>query len=417
MLFSPLRTASLFVALSLVDVFSYVRTDAPVFIGDERPSDSVFVLADPGPSGSSQSQDRTDVIVPASGQSEEREKYMAVREGDVPSPLVVGGCRKASWLVIPAVFVLPETGPGMALKARGRDVMGGPGYVDATMAMTWKKQADLELVWLHDSIALVWRARQRLEVGRFPAIYYGKGNPPPDSMKARYTPSYLMADSRLARYLGCGWALEGSVGLDLESMDRKDEGAFQAGDVLAPDGGTFLIAGGALEYDRRDLPENPRHGLFLRMQSRTALPGSYSVWTQWQNDLSNAWTLGRFTAVGRLRSVSAWGNLPFWENPALGFRDVLRGLPNRRLRGDAVQCVGTEVRFHVPPLWGTNWQLASFFEEGRAGTHRSVWTEEPLPAVGGGARLVLDGGKAILRADLGVSPEGHGVYLDFGQAF
>lgn len=325
-------------------------------------------------------------------------------------------CRKASWLVIPAFFILPETGPGIAMKARARNLLG-PGYVDATMAMTMKKQADIELRWLRDSIGGAWRTRQNLEIGRFPSIWYGEGNPPPDSMKARYMPTYLMADTRLARYFAHGWAMEGSLGLDLEQMNRKQEGAFLTKSVIAPDGGGFWIAGAALEYDERDLAENPTRGAYLRVQSRTALPGSYSVWTQWQNDASQAWSLWRFTAIARVRTVGAWGNVPFWELPALGFRDAMRGLPNRRLRGDAVQCGGTEVRFNVPKLWGTQWQVATFLEEGRAGSHRGVWTAGVLPAAGGGFRLVLDSGKAILRADIGASPEGKGIYLDFGQAF
>ena len=40
-----------------------------------------------------------------------------------------------------------------------------------------------------------------------------------------------------------------------------------------------------------------------------------------------------------------------------------------------------------------------------------------MGAVGGGIRLLLDGGRAVLRADFAVSGEGHGTYLDFGQAF
>ena len=325
-------------------------------------------------------------------------------------------CRKASWLVIPGVFVLPETGPGIALKARVRDLLG-IGYVDVTTIATWKKQADLEMVWLRDSIGGAWRARQRMEIGRFPSIWYGEGDPPPDSFKARYEPTYVIAETRLARYVLDGWALEGGLGLDAEVMDHRDEGAFRTQSTLASDGGVFWIGAAAIEYEGRDLPENPRFGPYLRVQSRTALPGSYSVWTQWQNDASWAASLWRFTGVARVRTVSAWGNVPFWETPSLGFRDAMRGLPNRRLRGASVHCAGTELRYSFPELWSMNWQIAGFFEEGRSGSHEGVWTAEPLGAGGGGIRLLLDGGRAVLRADFAVSCEGRGAYLDFGQAF
>jgi len=399
----PFRLATLLAGLSLASPL-YPRELAAAWPEDAVRFDSALVL----------SRGEGATVPREHGASSERSPLAGMEGVILPEPFT--GCRKASWLVIPAFFVLPETGPGVAMKARARDLFG-PGYVDATMAMTWKKQADLELRWLRDSIGGSWRTRQNLEIGRFPSIWYGEGSPPPDSMKARYQPTYLMADSRLARYFARGWALEGSLGLDLEDMDRREEGAFLSSRVVASEGGAFWIAGAALEYDGRDLPENPREGAYLRIQSRTAMPGSYSVWTHWQNDVSHAWSLWRFTTIARVRTVGAWGNVPFWELPALGFRDVMHGLPNRRLRGDAAQCAGAELRFHVPTIWGSQWQLASFLEEGRAGTHRGVWTEGTLPAAGGGVRLVLDGGKAILRADVGASPEGKGIYLDFGQAF
>lgn len=337
------------------------------------------------------------------------------RDGELPMPRLV--CRKAAWLVLPGVFVLPETGPGVALKAHVRNLLGVPGYVDVTTIATWKRQADFEAAWLRDSIGGVWRTRQRVEVGRFPSIWYGVGNPPDDSLRARYEPMYLIAETRLARYVLEGWAIEGGLGIDAEHMDHREEGAFREQPTLASEGGTFWIGSAALEYEGRDVPENPKSGPFLRIQDRTALPGSYSVWTQWQTDGSWTESVGPVTGVLRVRTLSAWGNVPFWETPWLGFRDVMRGLPNRRLRGESVHCTGAELRWNLPSFWSAGWQLASFFEEGRAGSHRGVWTAMPMGAGGGGVRMLLDEGKAVLRVDFGVSGEGHGTYLDFGQAF
>lgn len=326
------------------------------------------------------------------------------------------GGRTTRWLVIPALFSLPETGPGAAIKTRGRDFLGVPGYLDATVVVTWKKQIDFDLEWLRDSIAGTWRTRNGVQVGRFPSLWYGPGNPPPDHAKASYDPLYVIAESRVARYLPAGWAVEGSLMLDVEDLTSDHEGAFRA-PTVARDGGVFVVAGAAIEHEGRDLPEDPRHGVYFRSRAQTSIPGSETVWHSWQNDVSQAFTLWRLTAVGRLRSVNGWGDIPFWETPYLGFREALRGLPDRRLRGEAVQCAGLELRLRMPKLWVAPWQIAAFFEEGRAGSHRGVWTAEPLPAGGGGLRLLLDGGRSVLRADYGVSPKGTGIYLDFGQAF
>jgi len=325
--------------------------------------------------------------------------------------------RKRSWLVIPGMMSAPETGPAVVGKVRVRNLGGVPGYVDATSEVTFKKQWFAELVWLRDSIGSLWRTEQHLEVGEFPDIWFGPGNPPPDSLRAEFTPTYLIAESRLARYLGGGWALEGSFRLDLESVKLEPQGAFLVEPVVAPNGGSFYIAGLALEYEGRDLAENPTRGLFLRSRVRYALPGSESTWSSWQNDLSDAASAGPFTLVGRVRSVDSWGDVPFWEIPALGYREALRGLPERRLRGEAVQCAGAELRYNLPKILGFSTQVAGFFEEGHAGTHGGVWSAEPTPAGGAGGRLLLDGGKAVLRVDEGISPEGMGFYIDFGQTF
>lgn len=325
--------------------------------------------------------------------------------------------RKASWLVIPGLFSFPETGPGVALKARVRDLGGVPGYVDATVAVTMKSQADLSLEWLRDSIAGRWKSVQGLGMGRFPGVWYGPGNPAPDKAKARYTPSYIESESRLARYLPEGWAVEGSVFLSYQENEDEDEGALLSDEVVARGGTLGAMVGGGLEYEGRDVPSNPRKGTYLRTRGRVSVPGARHEWSSWQTDVSRAQALGDIIAVGRLRFLDAWGEIPYWEVPYLGSRESLRGLPEGRLRGTAVQCAGLELRYAMPLVFGVASQLAVFGEEGRAGDHRSVWSAPVNPAGGGGVRVLLDDGKAVLRVDYGVSEVGSGLYIDFGHSF
>ena len=331
--------------------------------------------------------------------------------------MVVPPRRKASWLVIPGLFSFPETGPGLALKARARDVGGVPGYVDATAAVTMKSQADLTLEWLRDSIHGVWRSTQGLSLGRFPGVWYGPGNPVPDEAKARYTPTYIESESRLARYLSHGWAVEGALFLTYQQNEDENEGALLSDDVVARGGTLGTMLGGGIEYEGRDLPSNPRKGSYLRGRARVSVPGSRHSWGSWQTDVSRTEAVGNLIAVGRLRFLDAWGDVPYWEMPFLGSREALRGLPEGRLRGAAVQCAGLEVRYALPLVFGVPTQVAVFGEEGRAGSHSSVWSASLNPAGGGGVRALLDGGKAVLRVDYGVSEVGSGLYIDFGHSF
>lgn len=325
--------------------------------------------------------------------------------------------RKASWLVIPGLFSFPETGPGVALKARVRDLGGVPGYVDATVAVTMKSQADLSLEWLRDSIAGRWKSVQGLGMGRFPGVWYGPGNPATDGAKARYTPSYIESESRLARYLPGGWAVEGSVFLIYQENEDEDEGALTTDQVVARGGTLGAMLGGGVEFEGRDMPSNPRKGTYLRTRGRVSIPRARHEWSSWQTDVSRTQALGDLIAVGRLRFLDAWGEIPYWEMPYLGSREALRGLPEGRLRGTAVQCAGLELRYAMPLVFGVASQLAVFGEEGRAGGHASVWSEEFNPAGGGGVRVLLDDGKAVLRVDYGVSEVGSGLYIDFGHSF
>lgn len=325
--------------------------------------------------------------------------------------------RPTKWIVIPAVFVLPETGTGLAVKTRARNIGNVPGHLDATLVATMKRQADLALEWLRDSIGGKWRSRTIAEVGRFPSLWYGRGNPPPDSLEAVYRPLYLQAQSRWARYLPYGLAAEGALSLDLESIGDDRKGAFAHQPAVARSGGVYWLVGAVLEHEGRDFPDNPAKGAFSRLRLQTSMPGSESIWHLVQLDGSQAFSWGRLTSITRIRAVSAWGDVPFWETPYLGFREALRGLPDRRLRGDAVQCLGEELRWNFPKLLVAPWQVAGFLEGGRAGTHSEVWAADPYLAGGGGVRVLLDEGHAVLRIDYGVSADGSGLYLDFGQAF
>lgn len=337
-----------------------------------------------------------------------------------PTPVPVAtqpAGRKASWLVIPGLFSFPETGPGLALKARVRDLGGVPGYVDATLAVTMKQQADLSLEWLRDSIGGLWRSTQSVGVGRFPGVWYGPGNPAPDSARARYTPSYLESESRLARYLSDGWAVEGALFLTIQDNEDENEGALLSDAVVARGGTLGAMLGGGVEFEGRDMPSNPRKGTYLRTRGRVSVPGARHRWSSWQTDASQTVSFGPLITVGRIRVLDAWGDIPYWEMPLLGSREALRGLPEGRLRGTAVQCAGVEVRYELPWVFGVPTQLAVFGEEGRAGTHSSVWSASPSPAGGGGVRVLLDGGNAVLRVDYGVSEVGSGLYIDFGHSF
>lgn len=331
-------------------------------------------------------------------------------------PLVHAGLG-GKLLPIPAAFSYPETGPGGGAKLRWQDPFDKPGFADITAVATVRGQSNLELEVLRDSLQGLWRVRTRAEFGKFPAKWFGRGNPPPDDQEGLYTPIYAGGEFGVGRWLPGGW-LAGAY-LLCENWDvRTDgQGVFARERFTGDRGGLEANAGLQLTYEGRDLPENPRFGRFLDIKTQASIPGTDFDWRDVQIEASQAASLGAFTGVLRVRHEEAWGSIPLWRVPFLGWRKSLRGLPDKRLRGNVAQCVGTELRWNGPKIWIFPLQPAVFGELGRAGGHADAWTADPNWAAGGGLRCPLAGGKAVLRADYGWSEVGSGLYVDFGQAF
>jgi hypothetical protein len=320
-------------------------------------------------------------------------------------------------LPIPAAFSYPETGPGGGAKLRWQDPLDKPGFADITAVATARGQSNLEVEVLRDSLDGPWRVRVRGEFGKFPGKWFGFGNPPSDDREGLYTPIYAGGEFGLGRWLPGGWLAGANVLCENWQVRTDGKGAFASERFTGDRGGLEASAGLQLTYEGRDLPQNPRTGTYLDLRALASIPGTDFDMRDVQIEASRAASLAAFTAVGRVRHEEAWGSIPLWRVPFLGYRKSLRGLPDKRLRGNAAQCVGTELRWNGPKIWIFPMQPAVFGELGRAGGHSGVWSADLNWAAGGGMRCPLAGGKAVLRADYGWSAVGSGLYVDFGQAF
>lgn len=325
------------------------------------------------------------------------------------------------FLPIPVAFSYPETGPGGGVKLRWQDPMDKPGYMDLTAFTTVRGQSNVDAAVERDSLDGVWRLTGYGEFGKFPEHWFGPGNPPVDSLDGLYTPVYAGGYVQVSRWLPGGFSVGGRLHAENTAIHTDHQGVFRDEGWMGIGGGTDFDASVVLEREGRDLKQNPKAGSFLSLKFQAALPGADFDWQDLALDASDAASFGDFTAVGRLRHEEAMGEIPFWELPFLGYRKSLRGLPDKRLRGRAVQCAGAELRWNGPVLAACGFavptQLAVFGELGRSGGHENVWSASPRWAAGVGGRLPLAGGKAVLRVDYGWSAYGSGLYVDFGQAF
>jgi len=322
------------------------------------------------------------------------------------------------FLPIPVAFSYPETGPGGGAKLRWQDPFDHPGYMDLTAYTTVRHQSNVDATVERDSLDGVWRLTAFGEIGRFPEEWFGPGDPPPDSLPGVYTPTYAGGYAQVSRWLPGGFSVGAQLYAENTSIRTNRQGVFAVDSSwVGIHGGTDFDGSLILEREGRDLKENPKSGSYLSLKLQTALPGADFDWQDLVADASDAISQGDFTEVGRIHKEEAWGNVPFWEIPFLGWRKSLRGLPNKQLRGESVQCIGWETRWNGPKIWVFPMQPALFAELGQAGTHGGVWSADPRWAAGFGLRSPLAGGRAVLRADYGWSQFGSGLYVDFGQAF
>ncbi|MBK9575875.1 MAG: hypothetical protein IPK50_22060 [Fibrobacterota bacterium] len=342
-----------------------------------------------------------------------RSVLLAVLLSGSLAPADLGG----ELLPIPVAFISPETGPGGGAKLRWQDPLDKPGFADLTGYLTVRSQWNVDAEILRDSLFGLWRLGATAEVGEFPAKWYGLGNPPPDEMESEYTPRYLGSEFSVGRWLPAGWRVGGRFQAEEWRIQAQDRGAFRAATWSGQKGGLEANAGMELVFEGRDLPTNPTEGMYAKSAVTVGLPIGDFLWQNLVLDLSMTKSAGSFTGVVRIRHDEAWGGVPFWRVPSLGHKRYLRGVPDRRLRGEVAECIGSEARWNGPKVQGFPLQPALFAELGRAGGHADVWREEMNPAAGGGLRVPLAGGKAVVRVDYGWSFYGSGLYVDFGQAF
>ena len=331
---------------------------------------------------------------------------------------------RAGMLVIPFAMSSPEYGVGFGVKARDRDLFGGSGYGDLTAMYTTRKQWFVEFTGLRDSIDGVWRLGGNLEVGVFPDVYGGDGSPVPASALATYTPTYLQGTAFFGRWFPGGIRFDAGLWFDRRTIVLGDSNALAAVAVDPakwPYGGDQVRATFEGQWNDLDHPDDPHHGATLVAHFEPPVPGSdwgegYVQGTLVRTPLE----AGPIVAL-RVRHEEATGNIPFWLEPNAGESSILRGLPDYRVRGRAVQTGGLELRQPLD-LLGFSEQIVAFGELSRAGDGTGVWSADPVLGFGCGGRLLLDDRHAVLRGDLGWNTApGAGlfpsIYIDFGQAF
>jgi outer membrane protein assembly factor BamA len=259
--------------------------------------------------------------------------------------------------------------------------------------------------------------------------FYGEG---PDSLKSNRT-DYRREDTRFA--FGVAWPVLPHVRprCDAEQLflnvgpgtsDAVTSTELKFGPLRAPgiDHQTnYLIAGCGLQFDLRDLPENPHKGTLLRLD--------YHGFAAEQN---NAFSFTR--ASGQIEQYIPFFNrkrvialhaaadlsfhdrnqvVPFYMQPTLGGASDLRGFRFLRFYDDNAAVANAEYRWEI----FTGFDMAIFADAGEVFHRPSQFSLSNVKSDMGFGLRFNNQRNLVMRIDTGFSKEGFQVWVSFNKVF
>jgi hypothetical protein len=243
-----------------------------------------------------------------------------------------------------------------------------------------------------------------------------------EQVRARYSAEDLgqSGDSKLIEDAAAGLL----VGYDGRSADPIP---FRSAELTA-----------GIQYDTRDIEAAPTRGLYHELSVRGASGALGSAFDYWGATLhARAWhTLvpgyRRLVVGGRGLLDAMGGDVPFIRLSSFGGLDgkdgiggvySARGIPKNRFQGPVKLLLNAELRwtpFSVRP-WGQEFDftLVGFVDSGRAWSDLHLRDAGGLKASAGGGLHIAWNREFLIRADYGagLTEEGTGFYLEFGQLF
>ncbi|HLL95168.1 MAG TPA: BamA/TamA family outer membrane protein [Spirosoma sp.] len=262
----------------------------------------------------------------------------------------------------------------------------------------------------------------RARFQQFPLLYYGIGpNSKPGNPVLVNSRVVQFRQRALRKVIGNLYA---GVDIDFQrlqnvSFERVDPGLFEL--PLGGRGSTSLELGGSLVYDGRQNVLNVRRGLLIETGVlRNVLPGNEFQFRRVLFDGRFYHPLGRRNRILAVQATGTFmqGNVPFNNLALLGGENTMRGYYLGRYRDKNLLAAQAELRW-LPFGFSKRWGGTLFGGLGTVTpTIDQLAFDQMRWAVGGGVRFLFFQKKDVfLRADLGITREGTGLYFSFGEAF
>lgn len=193
------------------------------------------------------------------------------------------------------------------------------------------------------------------------------------------------------------------------------------------EGGRTFMLGGGLIWEGRDSEFRPNHGNFIltNIEVGSTLWGSSYDLLIIEHDMRQYLTfhfIRDITLAGRLYLEHTRGDVPYWELAYAGDEETLRGFTSNRFMDDNVAYLNTELRTWLFEFPEQKVSLGGilFLDTGRTFSNEtpiSTMLDDLKYSAGFGALLSIFTPDFIIRADVGFSEEGTGVYFTTGFMF
>ncbi len=221
--------------------------------------------------------------------------------------------------------------------------------------------------------------------------------------------------------------LEGVLRIKLSYTENEDRGA-DTRFVLSPppgaDGGWVNTLGAGLIYDLRNSEFDPRSGFRAEAGadfSPVAAGNNYGFSSYFAEFTSYVSVLEHTVIAQRLATEYTYGSVPYFELPALGNKNGLRGYAMNRFLGSSSVIYMAEVRSWIFRFFDDQIKLGGhmFFDTGR------VFSEADSAELfnnwkrtwGFGGAMSAFNPDLIFRGEIGFSDESYRIYAGIGFAF
>lgn len=333
--------------------------------------------------------------------------------------------RKTIFKVLPTAYYTPETriaveGFGyLSFYTKGSERASN---VRVFAAVTQNRQITIDLPWQIFTSGERYRITGKWDFKKFPEYFYGIGNNTQEKVRALYTYRSTGIRNRVQKQIGevsfLGIAIEGrwlDTDLPKVMLPNNENGP----NIIGEHGYRFVGIGPTFIMDSRNAVLCPEKGRFFEatylfnMGNAEADRLNYSKFIL---DYRRYFSLPKQLVIAfHGVAQSTIGDVPYRELPALGGPLLHRGYYFGRFRDKHLLASQVEVRKHL--FWRLG--VAAFGSVGRVYNDlETALMNHYHPAGGGGLRFKLSKNDAAnIRFDVAVTPDSHGFYVYFAEAF